>query len=127
MIIYGTALVAGCYFIGMFIGELLGQLLGIDTNVGGVGFSMFLLLIASNYLLPKTKKLEETEKGIKFWQGMYIPIAVAMAASQNVYKAISGGVIAIIAGLLAVAVGMALIPVINKICADPVEKNAKEE
>ena len=115
MIIYGTAIVAACFFAGSFVGEVLGQLLHIDSNVGGVGFAMFFLLLATNYLLPKSKMNPETERGITFWQGMYIPVAIAMAASQNVISAVSGGLIAIIAGVLAVAVGMALIPVIGKL------------
>ena len=115
MVIYGTAIIALCYLSGSLVGELLGQLLGIDANVGGVGFAMLLLLVVTNYILPQDKMKPATEQGIKFWQGMYIPITIAMSASQNVISAISGGVIAILAGLLAVAAGFALIPLLSKL------------
>ena len=35
MIIYGTALLAVSYLLGVFLGGLLGQLLGVDANIGG--------------------------------------------------------------------------------------------
>lgn len=118
MVIYGTAIIALCYLCGSLIGELLGQLLGINANVGGVGFAMLLLLIVTNYILPQDKMKSATEQGIRFWQGMYIPITIAMSASQNVISAVSGGVIAALAGLLAVAAGFALIPLLSKIGGD---------
>jgi malonate transporter MadL subunit len=40
---------------------------------------------------------------------MYIPVVIAMAATQNVASAMSGGAIAFIAGLLSVFVCFALI------------------
>ena len=36
-----------------------------------------------------------TERGILFWSSIYIPVVVAMAASQNVRGAITGGPVAI--------------------------------
>jgi malonate transporter MadL subunit len=56
-----------------------------------------------------------TEKGINFWSAMYIPIVVAMAAKQNVIAAVSSGWMAIIAGVAAVAVSFAMIPLLDKI------------
>jgi malonate transporter MadL subunit len=46
---------------------------------------------------------------------MYIPIVVAMAAKQNVVAAVSGGGMAIIAGVLAVAVSFSMVPVLAKL------------
>jgi malonate transporter MadL subunit len=46
---------------------------------------------------------------------MYIPIVVAMAAKQNVVAAISSGWMAIVAGVAAVVVSFAMIPVLAKI------------
>ena len=40
MIFYGTALLAGCLFIGMAIGQLIGSALGVDSDIGGVGIAM---------------------------------------------------------------------------------------
>ena len=50
MIIYGTALLAVCHLLGIIIGDLLGHALGMQTNVGGVGIAMLLLIFARIYL-----------------------------------------------------------------------------
>ncbi len=42
MVIYGVAILAGSFMLGQMIGEMLGSWLGIDANVGGVGFAMVL-------------------------------------------------------------------------------------
>jgi malonate transporter MadL subunit len=114
MIIYGVALLSLCTLAGLAIGQVLGFLLGIPSNVGGVGIAMVILIVASDYL-QKHKKIDvKTEQGVAFWSAIYIPIVVAMAAKQNVIGAITGGPMAITAGVAAVAVGFALVPVITK-------------
>ncbi|WP_232825159.1 MULTISPECIES: malonate transporter subunit MadL [Salinicola] len=113
MVIYGVALLAGCMLVGLIIGDVLGQLLGISANLGGVGIAMLLLIFVTGYLKDRGKLPEATESGINFWNAMYIPIVVAMAASQNVAAAFSGGLVAIVAGVLAVALGLALVPVLT--------------
>jgi malonate transporter MadL subunit len=50
-----------------------------------------------------------TEAGIAFWGSIYIPIVVAMAASQNVLAALQGGAVALLAGTLTVGVSFALV------------------
>jgi malonate transporter MadL subunit len=45
---------------------------------------------------------------------MYVPIVVAMAASQNVRGAISGGLMAILAGLSAVGLSFVLVAALAK-------------
>jgi malonate transporter MadL subunit len=40
MIIYGVALLSACLLAGVFVGDLLGKLIGVEANVGGVGFAM---------------------------------------------------------------------------------------
>jgi malonate transporter MadL subunit len=45
---------------------------------------------------------------------MYIPIIVAMAAQQNVAAAVSGGAMAMLAGVAAVVAGFALVPVLAR-------------
>lgn len=40
MIIYGTALLAACHLIGLFLGDLLGSAIGVKSNVGGVGIGL---------------------------------------------------------------------------------------
>jgi malonate transporter MadL subunit len=46
---------------------------------------------------------------------MYIPIVVAMAARQDVVAAVSSGWMAIIAGVAAVAVSFAMIPLLDRV------------
>lgn len=115
MAIYGVALLALCYLAGLFIGDCLGPLLGVKANVGGVGFAMFFLIISSSWLLKKGYMDKKTESGITFWSAMYIPIVVAMTASQDVVAAINGGPLAILGGFLAVILGFALIPILSKL------------
>jgi malonate transporter MadL subunit len=114
MIVYGVALLSACLVLGMIIGEYLGVILGVEANVGGVGIAMLFLVLASN--TPMFKSLVEgaSGSGIKFWSAMYIPIVVAMAARQNVVAAFEGGMLAVVAGVAAVIVSFALVPVISK-------------
>ena len=119
MIIYGVALLSACLVAGLWIGELLGRLIGVQANVGGVGIAMLLLIVAHN--LPRLKHLTTggSAGGITFWSAMYIPIVVAMAARQNVAGAIDGGLLALLAGVGAVVVSFALIPLISRIGTAP--------
>lgn len=115
MKIYGVALLSACFLIGKLLGNLLGNLININSDIGGVGFAMFLLMVSSIYLRKKGWIPLETEKGIWFWSSMYIPIIVAMAATLNVKAAISGGFVAVAAGIGVTAVCMLLVPFLSKI------------
>ncbi len=115
MKIYGVALLAFCFLLGKFIGNLLGALIGINGDVGGVGFGMLLLILGNLYLKRKGLLEQLTEKGILFWSSMYIPVVVAMSATQNVKAAISEGPIAIIVGVVVTVTGFFLVPLISKI------------
>jgi len=115
VVIYGVALLSFCMLVGVFVGDVLGDLIGVQANVGGVGIAMLLLIILSNLSHHKFHLSAPTEKGVNFWSAMYIPIVVAMAAKQNVIAAISRGGMAIIAGVAAVAVSFAMIPLLDKI------------
>jgi malonate transporter MadL subunit len=112
--IYGVALLAGCMLVGSFIGNILGIITGLNSDIGGVGFAMILLLLSTNS--PKiTKFLPETyTKGINFWKEMYIPVTIAMSASQNVVGALNGGLLALVLGVAVVLIMLLLIPVFNK-------------
>jgi malonate transporter MadL subunit len=101
--------------LGMLVGELLGAALGVDANVGGVGIAMLFLVLASNSDKFKAMIDGASGSGIRFWSAMYIPIVVAMAARQNVVAAFEGGMLAVVAGVAAVIVSFALVPVISKI------------
>jgi malonate transporter MadL subunit len=75
-----------------------------------------LLLILLSERLQKSGRLEPpSERGIIFWSTIYIPIVVAMAASQNVLAAIKGGPLALIAGTVSVLVCFALVPLISRL------------
>jgi malonate transporter MadL subunit len=115
MIIYGVALLAFCFLAGKFLGALLGQFIGIDGDVGGVGFAMLMLMLINLYLKNKGWLKIETSQGILFWSSMYLPIIVAMAATQNVRAAISSGPIALVAGAVVTVTGFLLVPLIAKI------------
>jgi malonate transporter MadL subunit len=115
MIIYGVAILSVSMLAGMIIGDLLGAAIGVQANVGGVGIAMLLLLTFTSQSRSAFQIEWTTGSGIKFWSAMYIPIVVAMAAKQNVIAAISSGWMAIIAGVAAVAVSCALVPVLSRV------------
>ncbi|WP_432745293.1 malonate transporter subunit MadL [Streptomyces sp. JH002] len=115
MIIYGVAALAVCLLAGTLAGELIGAAVGVDANVGGVGFAMIMLVLVTGWLRAKGLFPQATEQGVLFWSAMYIPIVIAMASTQNVVKAVSGGPMAILAGLAALAAGLALVPVLARI------------
>lgn len=125
-VIYGVALLSGCMFVGSFIGNILGLVTGVNSDVGGVGFAMLLLLIVTNSkkitsILPK-----EYEKGIDFWSKMFIPVIIAMSMSQNVVAALSQGWLAIAAGLGVVAVAFMFVPILNKLAPNKADKEEAE-
>lgn len=115
MIIYGVAILAFCYVIGQLVGEFLGKIIGVDANVGGVGFAMLLLIVLSDWLNKKGYLDRNTENGIMFWNQMYIPIVVAMSATQNVRVAVSSGFIAVLAGLVPIIICAITIPFLAKL------------
>ena len=115
MKIYGVALLAGCFLLGKIMGNILGQLININNDIGGVGFAMFLLMFSSIYLKNKGWLVKESENGILFWSAIYIPIVVAMAATLNVKAAVSGGFVAVFAGIGATMACLFFVPVIAKI------------
>lgn len=113
MIVYGVALLSACLVLGMLLGEFLGVVLGVEANVGGVGIAMLFLVLASNSSIFKSLVEGTSGTGIKFWSAMYIPIVVAMAARQNVVAAFEGGMLAVVAGVAAVIVSFALVPILS--------------
>lgn len=115
MVIYGVALLAFCTIVGLFVGDLLGIAIGVQANVGGVGFAMLLVIFGSHWLMRRHGIAPATAQGIGFWNAIYIPIIVAMAAQQNVLAALSGGLMALLAGILAVVACAALIPTVDRL------------
>lgn len=115
MIIYGVAILAFCFVVGQLVGEALGHLLGINANVGGVGFAMLLLIILHDYFIKKEALNKQTKRGIQFWSQMYIPIVVAMSAIQNVKLAVFSGAMALAAGMVPVLLCIATMPLLAKL------------
>ncbi|PCJ94971.1 MAG: malonate transporter subunit MadL [Flavobacteriaceae bacterium] len=115
MKIYGVALLALCFLTGKVLGNLLGKLIGINSDVGGVGFAMLLLIVANAFMKKKGWMETATTNGILFWSSMYIPIIVAMAATLNVKAAVSGGLVALVVGVIVTLVAFYLVPLIAKI------------
>jgi malonate transporter MadL subunit len=114
MKIYGVGILAACFLIGHILGDYLGKLFHLTGNLGGVGFAMLILVVGNDYFKRNNLIPAETENGILFWSTMYIPVVVAMSATQNVKAALSGGWVAILVGILATVACYLLIPIMNK-------------
>lgn len=114
MIIYGTALLAACHLTGLFLGDLLGAAIGVKSNVGGVGIAMLMLISLKIYLHQRGLMPKETEAGVGFWGAMYIPVVVAMAASQNVVAALKGGPVALLSAFGAVGACVCVIALLSR-------------
>jgi malonate transporter MadL subunit len=92
---------------------------GLGSDVGGVGFAMVIFILIQVYLQKSGKSLDKkTEGGIQFVSAMYIPVVVAMSMNQDVYSALASGLVPLVAGLLAVVIPLALIPVLRKLAKD---------
>ncbi|WP_319412462.1 malonate transporter subunit MadL [uncultured Cohaesibacter sp.] len=126
MVIYGLAIMGACMLVGSMLGQGLGYALGVSANVGGVGFAMLFLVLITRRLMDQNKLSKLAESGILFWNAMYIPVVVAMAAKQNVVAAASGGAIAIIAGLVAVFAGFLLIRPLSALADTSASEEAAE-
>lgn len=112
--IYSLVTLALCMLLGKYIGTLFGTLVGIHADVGGVGFAILLLLFVNNSKFFSFAKKQAFIQGMNFWKKMYIPVVVAMAASQNVYRMLSSGMVAIIGGAAAVAFPFLLLFILHK-------------
>lgn len=115
MKIYGVAILAACFLIGHITGDFIGKLFHLNGNLGGVGFAMLILVIGNDYFKRKKLMPTETENGILFWSTMYIPVVVAMSATQNVKAALSGGWLAILVGILATLACYLCIPLLSRL------------
>lgn len=118
MVILGTALLAVCFLLGVTLGDILGQLIGVKANVGGVGLAMILLILARLYLAKKDWLPPPTLNGVQYWGAMYIPVVVAMAATQNVLVALRSGRVAVLAAVVGVTLCVVTISVINRLTRD---------
>jgi malonate transporter MadL subunit len=118
--ISGVALLAICTLLGAFLGDWLGVLLGVKANVGGVGIAM-VMLIAVRAWLARTGRLSSGAKlGVQFWAALYIPIVVAMAATQNVVSAVESGPMVLVASVGTVVICFIAVAVFSRL-GGPVE------
>jgi malonate transporter MadL subunit len=122
MNIYGVATLAFSFILGQLFGEILGETFGVKANIGGVGFAMLILMVLTDNLKKKDKLSLKSESGIQFWSQMYIPIIVAMAATQNVRVAVSSGIVALVVGIIPVILCFFLIPFLAKFNSNSLEK-----
>ena len=125
--IYGVAVLAACTILGKIIGSLLGAIMGTGADIGGVGFGMLLLLFVTNSKKFSQMKTESFSRAIGFWQKMFIPVVVAMAASQNVYQALSSGAVAVLAGLIPVASAFLLLYFFSRIINKHEDKEGQKD
>jgi len=95
----------------------MGRLVGLNANVGGVGFAMLFLLLLCSYSETVKKNIcnEGLCSGLRFWQNMYIPVVIAMSASQDVVKAVRSGWLAILCGITLTVLSLCLIPLVSRI------------
>jgi len=117
MKIYGVAILSACFLIGQIVGDGLGHIFHMSGNLGGVGFAMLLLIVFNDYFKKKNLIAADTEQGILFWSAMYIPVIVAMSATQNVKAALTGGWVALVVGIIATSICFILIPFLSKMSA----------
>ena len=112
MVIFGVALLGFCLLVGLILGQMLGVWMGLSANVGGIGIAMLMLIALSHQKWIKSHLDGGAAPGIEFWNAMYLPIVVAMAAKQNVVAALDGGWLALCAGLGAVLASFLLLPLL---------------
>jgi len=86
----------------------------VKTNVGGVGIAMLLLIFARLYMLKKDRLPKLTELGVEYWGALYLPVVVAMAATQDMVAALRGGPVAVLAAIATVALSACVIAAINR-------------
>lgn len=103
-----------CMLLGKYIGTCFGTLVGINADVGGVGFAILLLLFVNNSKWFSFTKKQDFIQGMQFWKKMYMPVVVAMAASQNVYRMLTSGMVAIVGGIASVAFPFLLLYALHK-------------
>jgi malonate transporter MadL subunit len=120
MTISGVALLAVCTLLGAWLGDLLGAALHVKANVGGVGMAMIMLIVARIWLVRRGLLSSGVKLGVQFWGALYIPIVVAMAATQNVVAAVESGPMVAAAAIGSVVVCFAAVALISRL-SGPVE------
>jgi malonate transporter MadL subunit len=110
-----TASGAGVLYLSQDISILEDREDFMQIAIGLLCIAMLLLVLASGSAALRPLFSGAAASGIRFWSAIYIPIVVAMAASQNVVAAVDGGLLAMVAACLAVALGYALVPLLTRL------------
>ena len=66
--IYSLVTLALCMLLGKYIGTCFGTLVGINADVGGVGFAILLLLFVTNYKRFTFTQKPDFIQGMNFWK-----------------------------------------------------------
>lgn len=118
MIIYGTALLAVSYLLGVFLGGLLGKILGVEANIGGVAIAMILLIVGKELLAKKAISL--SLPSLVFYTGQ-VCISLSLLLwlqGQNVVAALSGGMVAAVVSVIALTATVFVVRWLNSMDND---------
>ena len=112
--IYGVATLSACMLLGSLIGSVFGDVIGAGREIGSVGFAILLLIFLTNSKLKFVEKPAFVQ-GITFWKSMFIPVVIAMTATQDVFHMLSSSIVAIVAGAAAVGASFLMLWVLHKL------------
>jgi malonate transporter MadL subunit len=112
--IYGVAALSACMLLGSLVGNVLGDVIGAGREIGSVGFAILFLILLTNSRLPMVEKPAFVQ-GIGFWKAMFIPVVIAMTATQDVFHMLSSSIVAIVAGAAAVGASFLMLYVLHRL------------
>jgi malonate transporter MadL subunit len=78
---------------------------------------MLLLIASLHWLQQRGFYVRETRQGVTFWAAMYIPVVVAMAATQNAIVAVRSGPVALLSAAATVITCFCFVALINRLTA----------
>lgn len=112
--IYGVAALSACMLLGSLMGNVLGDVIGAGREIGSVGFAILFLILLTNSKLPMVEKPAFVQ-GIGFWKAMFIPVVIAMTATQDVFHMLSSSIVAIAAGAAAVGASFLMLYALHRL------------
>ena len=112
--IYGVAALSACMLLGSLVGNVLGDVIGAGREIGSVGFAILFLIFLTNSKFPMVQK-PAFQQGVTFWKNMFIPVVIAMTATQDVFHMLSSSIVAIVAGVAAVSASFLMLYGLRKL------------
>ena len=112
--IYGVAALSACMLLGSLIGNVFGDVIGAGREIGSVGFAILLLIFLTNSKLKFVQKPAFVQ-GVTFWKNMFIPVVIAMTATQDVFHMLSSSIVAVVAGAAAVGASFLMLYGLHKL------------